>query len=335
MLSLGLLLPLGAGSATDRVAKTLAAVAAPGPAKHVTLIRDGATQSLETHAETAGDLLAENGISRAPEDALSVDPQSPLTDGETVEYRAAFPVTVVVDGQQAPIRIAAQTVAELLAKRGIVWDKHDRVSPAPASPLVSDETVSVQHIDNWTTAVRSPIAPRVEKRLAFGLARGKTKVVDPGRPGVKEIAYAFSRTPDRSGVRRTTLASRVLRAPRVKIVAEGIGDYAALSRFAERGISSTLRMASAALSMMATAYTASCGGCSGVTAIGRPAGHGIVAVDPRVIPLGTHMFIPGYGQAIAGDTGGAIVGNRIDLGFDSVSDALSFGRRPITVYLLK
>ncbi|HYZ16575.1 MAG TPA: 3D domain-containing protein [Candidatus Acidoferrum sp.] len=244
-------------------------------------------------------------------------------------------MTVVVDGQQAPIRIAAQTVAELLAKRGIVWDKHDRVSPAPASHLVSDETVTVKHIDNWTTAVYTPIKPRVEKRLALGLPRGKTKVVDPGRVGIKETAYAFSRTPDRSGVRRTTLASRVLRAPRVRVVAQGIGDFAALSRFAERGITGTLRMASAALSMVATAYTASCSGCSGVTATGRPAGHGIVAVDPRVIPLGTRMFIPGYGQAIAGDTGGAIKGNRIDLGFDSTSDARSFGRRPVMVYLLR
>ncbi len=71
------------------------------------------------------------------------------------------------------------------------------------------------------------------------------------------------------------------------------------------------------MEMIATAYTADCAGCGGMTAIGRRAGHGIVAVDPRVIPLGTRLYIPGYGLAVAGDTGGAIVGNRIDLGFDS------------------
>jgi 3D (Asp-Asp-Asp) domain-containing protein len=60
-----------------------------------------------------------------------------------------------------------------------------------------------------------------------------------------------------------------------------------------------------------------------------------VAVDPRVIPMGTRLFIPGYGVAIAGDTGGAIRGNRIDLGFNSLSDALRFGRRAVTVYRLK
>jgi 3D (Asp-Asp-Asp) domain-containing protein len=86
--------------------------------------------------------------------------------------------------------------------------------------------------------------------------------------------------------------------------------------------------------MVATAYTANCDGCSGTTASGQHAGHGIVAVDPRVIPLGSHLYIPGYGQAIAGDTGGAIHGNRVDLGFNSDSDAMQFGRRSVTVYVL-
>ena len=62
--------------------------------------------------------------------------------------------------------------------------------------------------------------------------------------------------------------------------------------------------------------------------------HGVVAVDPRVIPLGSRLFIPGYGHAVAGDTGGAIVGRRIDLAFNSYDDAIRFGRRPVTVYVL-
>ena len=335
MLSLGLLLPLGAGTATDKIAKTLAAVAAPTPVKHVTFLRDGTMQSLETRAATAEELLAENGIVRAPEDALSVEPQSPLTDGETVEYRAALPVTVVVDGQPRTIRSAALRVGDLLHAQNVAFDAHDRVAPAPATPLSADETVTVQHVDVWTETVRKVVAPRVVKKFALGLRVGKTKVIDAGRTGLTEVAYEYHRSADRRAIMRTTLVSRVLRAPRTKIVAEGIGDYAALSEVAAHGIESTLRMAASALSMVATAYTANCYGCSGITAIGRPAGHGIVAVDPRVIPLGTRMYIPGYGQAVAGDTGGAIVGNRIDLGFNSQSDAMTFGRRPITVYLLK
>jgi 3D (Asp-Asp-Asp) domain-containing protein len=94
--------------------------------------------------------------------------------------------------------------------------------------------------------------------------------------------------------------------------------------------------APASMRMLATAYTAYCGGrCSGRTALGWPARYGIVAVDPRVIPLRSHLYIPGYGYAVAGDTGGAIRGSRIDLGFNTYRDARQFGRRDVVVYILQ
>jgi cystine transport system substrate-binding protein len=71
----------------------------------------------------------------------------------------------------------------------------------------------------------------------------------------------------------------------------------------------------------------------GSTATGLPVGWGVVAVDPAVIPLGTHMSIPGYGEAVAADTGGAIVGNTIDLWFPSVAQANAWGRRTVTIVL--
>ena len=334
MLSLGLLIPFGAGTVPDRLAKTVAALAAPSPAKHVTLVYDGRSETVETRAGSAEDLLVERSLIRAPEDALSVDPASLLYDGETVVYRTAVPVTVVVDGVAHPIRSAAASVADLLHQQAVAFDRHDRVSPAPAATLENDGVVTVSHVESWTETVRKKLAAKIVKRWAFTLPVGKTTVVDPGAPGLAETAYTVTRTPDRKALRRTQLVSRVLRAPRARIVAEGIGEFA-LSGLAEQGIRGTLRLASAAISMVATAYTASCYGCSGTTASGRPAGHGIVAVDPRVIPLGTRMYIPGYGHAVAGDTGGAIRGNRIDLGFNSTSQAFQFGRRPITVYLIK
>ncbi|MCL6560420.1 MAG: 3D domain-containing protein, partial [Firmicutes bacterium] len=71
----------------------------------------------------------------------------------------------------------------------------------------------------------------------------------------------------------------------------------------------------------------------GITATGTKAKRGTVAVDPSVIPFGTKMFIPGYGYGIAEDTGGAIKGNKIDLFFDSVEEAMAWGRRMVTVRL--
>ena len=72
---------------------------------------------------------------------------------------------------------------------------------------------------------------------------------------------------------------------------------------------------------------------SGTTATGMPVGWGVVAVDPSVIPLGTRMSIPGYGEGVAADTGSAIQGATIDVWFPSASQALAWGRRTVTVTL--
>jgi 3D (Asp-Asp-Asp) domain-containing protein len=87
--------------------------------------------------------------------------------------------------------------------------------------------------------------------------------------------------------------------------------------------------------MDATAYSAEDPGCGPYTARGSRVAKGLVAVDPGVIPLGTRLYITGYGPAVADDTGGAIHGQVIDLAFNSRSEALQFGRRQVTVYILE
>ena len=89
------------------------------------------------------------------------------------------------------------------------------------------------------------------------------------------------------------------------------------------------------MTMEATAYLPTDGSSSGSTATGIAAERGIVAVDPNVIPLGTRVYIPGYGEALAADTGGAIRGNKIDLCMEDYSEAMAFGRRDVTVYVLQ
>jgi 3D (Asp-Asp-Asp) domain-containing protein len=71
----------------------------------------------------------------------------------------------------------------------------------------------------------------------------------------------------------------------------------------------------------------------GHTSTGLPVAAGVVAVDPSVIPLGTRMTIPGYGQGVAADTGSAVTGYTIDLWFPTPADALAWGRRTVTITL--
>lgn len=83
----------------------------------------------------------------------------------------------------------------------------------------------------------------------------------------------------------------------------------------------------------ATHYDQHCLGCNEWTAIGMRAGKGVIAVDPKIIPMRSKVYIPGYGMAVAGDTGGAIKGNIIDLGFDDARTA-GWSARFVDIYLL-
>jgi peptidoglycan DL-endopeptidase CwlO len=83
-----------------------------------------------------------------------------------------------------------------------------------------------------------------------------------------------------------------------------------------------------ALTVVSTGYC-----LSGMTATGIPVGWGVAAVDPSVIPLGTHLTIPGYGEAVAADTGGTITGDRVDLWFPSCGQAGGWGSRSVTIAL--
>ena len=188
---------------------------------------------------------------------------------------------------------------------------------------------------HWTQRIRVKSAPIVEHRLSILLAPTRSKVVSTGTPTIREKTLSFRRDPLTQRVRVSVIGTRVIQRGKPKIVISGILAYDHYAQLAKRGFEGTIRLANAALDMLATAYTANCYGCSGFTKIGVRAGHGIVAVDPSVIPLGTRLYIKGYGAAIAGDTGGAIRGNRIDLGFDSPAAADEFGTRSVRVYVLR
>lgn len=92
------------------------------------------------------------------------------------------------------------------------------------------------------------------------------------------------------------------------------------------------------LKVNASAYTAHCTGCSGISAYGinlKKTTMKVISVDPKVIPLGTKVWVEGYGIAIAGDTGGSIKGNKIDILVADKATAYKWGRRTVTIKILK
>lgn len=324
---------LTAGYLTHPIS-VLAAASDPAVSRQSVLFESQHAQTVQlTSAATVGAFLKERGITVGTGDYVHPSLDTAIAPGMLIEYSASVPVTLATGSDRAAIITNAADVGALLEERGIRLGTYDKVSPSLADPIAAGETIRVTHIAKWISAQTIPIAPKTVRAIDFALPPGKSKVVSPGRAGARLAIISFVSTDGK--LRKRILASHVLRKPHVRIIAEGVGTYAAFADFAQRGLQKTAYIAANAMDMIATAYTAECAGCSGYTATGYRAGRGIVAVDPRVIPLGTKLFIPGYGFAIAGDTGGAIVGNRIDLGFNSYSDAIQFGRRPIKVYTLR
>ena len=111
-------------------------------------------------------------------------------------------------------------------------------------------------------------------------------------------------------------------------------DPVALGITDDRG-SQVSRGSGRSIYVSATAYSAYDPGNSNRTATGTLVRHGVIAVDPSVIPLGTRVFIPGYGEAVAEDAGYAIKGYRIDVAFDSHAEALMFGRQDLEIFIME
>ncbi|HSX58277.1 MAG TPA: 3D domain-containing protein [Candidatus Saccharimonadales bacterium] len=158
------------------------------------------------------------------------------------------------------------------------------------------------------------------------LQPGETKVVKPGSTGKKvlQVTTVFHNgekySSDTSIVSETSPKEEVI-AVSPQILTQTISTPYGPLKYTTK------------LSVWATSYDANCNGCSATTAIGLKAGYGVIAVDPKVIPLRSKVYVPGYGIAVAGDTGGSIKGNRIDLGFDDIKNG-SWHAQTTDLYIL-
>jgi 3D (Asp-Asp-Asp) domain-containing protein len=201
------------------------------------------------------------------------------------------------------------------------------ISPSKAKSEDSKSSSAITNHSVKQVEQSEPIPYPTLRKSSSELRSGTSKTVRAGINGEKKVVYRVTLNGENE-VKRELLSSKVARKPVPEILAIGQRGF-----LASRGYFSGRK----SIHMIATGYSGSAaenGGRSGRTATGLKIGHGVVAVDPKFIPLGTRLYIDGYGYAVAADTGGAIKGNRIDLAYDTRSAGNRVGRRKVTVHIL-
>ncbi|MFQ5574803.1 MAG: ubiquitin-like domain-containing protein, partial [Terriglobia bacterium] len=306
--------------------------------KQVHLIVDGDRRNLSTHDSSVRAFLEHAGVKITEADYVRPSLNSKIGDGMTVRVRKARLITMELNGTRFEVNTPARTVGELLRELEVDTDGHDKVVPKPDTVLVANSHVRIEKASETLEIVKKEIPFQTVKEEHPGLAAGSTEIVRSGKSGL--LVQVFGITNGANGESRTLRWERPVLQPETRIVRVGTKiDPPQLARAQPRGAPrgpaqpAVSRGAGRVMRMNATAYAPGFGAGT-ITATGRHAGFGLVAVDPRVIPLGTRLYIDGYGPALAADTGGAIKGNRIDLGYDSGREAINFGRQPVTVEIL-
>jgi len=242
---------------------------------------------------------------------------------------ASVMVTIKSDGALRHVRTAQTTVSAILKEAGVKVGPMDLVSPAADDRTFDGMRIAVVRVDEEIETVVEPLSFDTVKTFSVSIPPGSVRETRAGERGERVVAYRVRREDGRQ-VSRTVVSAEVTKRPVHKTVCIG-----SRGRYTSRGAFRSGRV----LRMHATAYDPgprSCGRyATGRTACGLRAGYGVVAVDPRVIPLGASLYIEGYGFAVAGDRGRAIKGHRIDLGYNSYREAMRFGRRSVVVHVLR
>lgn len=285
----------------------------------ITLDYDGVEYTYATHASTIEEFLTIEGIQVKDNDYMSHDKTAAIEDGMKIAVNVAKYVTVDDEGKVCSSVTYQTTVAGVLKEFNVpALEGHDNAYPA-ADERIYDGSVILVSRAKLVTFTNEGYALQY-----YSFSRTVGEFID-------EMGFVCDEDKKIVPEESSALVDGMTVAVRNNVEAMSPLDF---------GIDlSTARV----ITCEATAYTPSadeCGKSDGITATGAKCEVGVVAVDPRVIPLGTKLYIETvdgsfvYGYCSAQDTGGAIKGNKVDLAMNTKSECFQFGRRKVKVYIL-
>ncbi|WP_099224445.1 G5 and 3D domain-containing protein [Listeria costaricensis] len=311
-------------------------------AKQVNVTDNGQTEKVWSTKSTVGELLKDENMTPGPHDVLNVSLDDKVKNDMNIDIDRAIELTLKNGDKNETVWTTKNTVGDLLAEKNITVDGDDRVSPAKDTKLTSDMNIEVAYVDKKSEEKVEQIAFDTVYKDDANLEKGQEKVVTEGKNGEKKVKYDVTYENGKE-VKRDRVSEENVSDKQDKVVARGTKEAVqtvaatsssnASTQTVSHSDSSAAPSGGKTFTMESTAYS---GGGTTATGINLSANPGIkvVAVDPSVIPLGSKVWVEGYGVAVAGDTGGAIKGNIIDVYFDDAGSCYSWGRKTVTVKVL-
>lgn len=242
-------------------------------------------------------------------------------------------IVLQVEGKKITVNSYCKTVKELLSENNIYYDEDDIIYPSVNSKLKDHMDIKITYVQQITVSEHSRIAYKTKVKNDDSLPKGVTKVTQEGKEGRKTMIYEevyhdgklVSRVADKEIIREE---------PVNKVVTKGTGtSYVVSSSNSSQKLSisnSDSNVKGDKMIVSATAYSG-----DSITATGTRPRWGTIAVDPRIIPYGTKVYIPKFNMTfVAEDCGGGIKGNRIDIFMNSSSACYNWGVRSIDIYIV-
>ncbi|MFA5537423.1 MAG: 3D domain-containing protein [Bacillota bacterium] len=290
--------------------------------KDVNLVVGEETKRIVTFAESVGQLLVDEGIRLEVHDQVEPAVTAPLKKGMTIIVKKSFPLTVRVDNSTLELETVLKTVREILHELEIELGPEDRVNYPLGEMIRSETEIVVTRVKTEIVREDEEMPFRVVRQQEDSLERGFSKVVQKGERGVQENTFLVTYE-DGQETKKELVSKRIIKYPVTEEVRVG-----ALQVVSRGGTDYHFREAK---KVEATAYTHT----GNRTKTGTWPQVGTIAVDPKVIPLGTKLYVEGYGVGKAEDIGGAIKGNRIDVFLDTEKECVIWGRKNLKVYILE
>ncbi|MDO4393960.1 MAG: G5 domain-containing protein [Bacillota bacterium] len=276
---------------------------------------DGRCEDIVTKAYTVEKALQQADIPLCDEDHLSEAAGAYVRDGMKLNLVHATNYTVTVDGKTREFKSLADTVGEALEEEGITVGEIDMVIPESSARLKDDMNVVIKRVVVKEKAVSETVDYKTVVKKDGSMVEGTEKVKREGKAGKDKVTYSITYV-DGKETKRKEIKRETVEKAENRVVYKGTA------------VEYNGKLYSRKLTVKAYSYT---GG--GRTASGTRARVGEIAVDPRVIKLGTVVYIPGIGERRAEDTGGNIKGNTIDIYMSSKSACRKWGCRTITIYI--